>query len=406
MGKRKDFSTEQKSSVIAFIRNTEHSQRNIARKCLSKKVQMNQPVTAARAGNCGRKLDLRKRFQETGFSGSVATVRRNLYSMGFKYRRPIKKLKLTPTMAQKRLTWANLHKDMSLEDWQTVYFSDEATFQIMDNRAQFIRRRPIETYNMDCAVKTVKRPASVMIWSVITAKEMGRLYVIEGTMRQDQYRKVLETKLLPQLQEWFGNGRKVFMQDGNPVLPNATEFSNTIILVHTIGGEGFDDLLFEDIDELLIDKALSEDEIIEVVLEAPDSKEHSDKDDEDPILNTDLIKEGLELASKLGNHFVKHDPNEERAEKFQRDLKSLMSSYRELYNGLAKTQTQRLITEFVLKSTETSAPQEASPNFVQDIIERISPMQHEDDNQDISSDSSNIAILPKRMRLLSESDNE
>ncbi|CAK9810826.1 hypothetical protein ANTPLA_LOCUS6689 [Anthophora plagiata] len=177
-------------------------------------------------------------------------------------------------------------------------------------------------------------------------------------------------------------------------------------MVHTIGGEGFDDLLFEDIDELLIDKALSEDEIIEVVLEAPDSKEHSDKDDEDPILNTDLIKEGLELASKLGNHFVKHDPNEERAEKFQRDLKSLMSSYRELYNGLAKTQTQRLITEFVLKSTETSAPQEASPNFVQDIIERISPMQHEDDNQDISSDSSNIAILPKRMRLLSESDNE
>lgn len=59
MGKRKDLSTKQKSSVIALIRNTEYSQRGIARKCgvsqssikrLSKKVQMNQPVTAARAG--------------------------------------------------------------------------------------------------------------------------------------------------------------------------------------------------------------------------------------------------------------------------------------------------------------------------------------------------------------------
>lgn len=77
------------------------------------------------------------------------------------------------------------------------------------------------------------------------------------------------------------------------------------------------------------------------------------------------------MASKLGNHFVKHDFNEERAGKYQRDLKSLMSFNRELYNGLAKTQTQRLITEFVLQSIETSAAQEVSPNFVQEITERI-----------------------------------
>lgn len=55
-----------------------------------------------------------------------------------------------------------------------------------------------------------------MVWSVISGKGMGRLYVVEGTMRQDQYKKVLETKLLPQMQEWFGNGRKLFMQDGAP----------------------------------------------------------------------------------------------------------------------------------------------------------------------------------------------
>ncbi|GFY71077.1 tigger transposable element-derived protein 1 [Trichonephila inaurata madagascariensis] len=106
--------------------------------------------------------------------------------------------------------------------------------------------------------------------------------------------------------------------------------------------------------------------IEEVVLEAPDPKEQSDQEEEDLVLNADLIKEGLELSSNLDNHFVKHDPNEERAGNFHRDLKSLMSSYREIYNGLAKTQTQRLITEFVLKSTETSAPREASLHFVQE----------------------------------------
>jgi len=55
-----------------------------------------------------------------------------------------------------------------------------------------------------------------MVWSVISGQGMGRLYVVNGTMRQDQYKKVLETRLLPQIQEWFGNDRKVFMQDGAP----------------------------------------------------------------------------------------------------------------------------------------------------------------------------------------------
>jgi len=33
-------------------------------------------------------------------------------------------------------------------------------------------------------------------------------------------------------------------------------------LAHAVGGEGFDDLAFDDIDKLLVEKVLSEDEII------------------------------------------------------------------------------------------------------------------------------------------------
>ncbi|GFQ75909.1 hypothetical protein TNCT_288951 [Trichonephila clavata] len=84
-------------------------------------------------------------------------------------------------------------------------------------------------------------------------------------------------------------------------------------LAQTVTGEGFDDLSFEDIDELLVDKVLSEVERREVFLETTDSKENSDKD-EYPALNADLAK-GHEPASiyKLVNHFVKHDPKEEQA---------------------------------------------------------------------------------------------
>lgn len=79
---------------------------------------------------------------------------------------------------------------------------------------------------------------------------------------------------------------------------------------------------------------MSENEIIDLTLQTHHDREHSDNDEEDPpILNATLIKEGLDLARKLGNHF-EHNPDEERAAKFQRELKSLMASYGELYNGL------------------------------------------------------------------------
>lgn len=86
----------------------------------------------------------------------------------------------------------------------------------MGDKSQFVRRRPGEKYNPDCVVKTVKHPVSVMVWSVISGKGLGRLYVVEGTMRQEQYKQVLQTELLPQMKEWFGDGLKVFMQDGAP----------------------------------------------------------------------------------------------------------------------------------------------------------------------------------------------
>lgn len=56
-----------------------------------------------------------------------------------------------------------------------------------------------------------------MVWSVISAKGMGRLYIVEGTMRQDQYKRVLETRLLPQVKEWFpGEDNYIFMHDSAP----------------------------------------------------------------------------------------------------------------------------------------------------------------------------------------------
>ncbi|GFX68311.1 uncharacterized protein TNCV_2816861 [Trichonephila clavipes] len=64
----------------------------------------------------------------------------------------------------------------------------ERTFEILQNKTQFVRRRDGEKFHSDCVVRTVKHPTKIMIWSVISGKGPGRLDVVKGMMRQDQYK--------------------------------------------------------------------------------------------------------------------------------------------------------------------------------------------------------------------------
>lgn len=85
------------------------------------------------------------------------------------------------------------------------------------DKSTFVRRKKGERYDPACVSLKVKHPTSVMVWSVISSKGTGRLYIVEGTMRQDQYKRVLEKRLFPQLNEWFpGREDCIFMHDSAP----------------------------------------------------------------------------------------------------------------------------------------------------------------------------------------------
>ncbi|GFX09926.1 putative transposase like protein [Trichonephila clavipes] len=47
---------------------------------------------------------------------------------------------------------------------------DESTFEILQNKAQFVRRHRGQKFHSDCVVQTVKHPTKIMIWSVISGK--------------------------------------------------------------------------------------------------------------------------------------------------------------------------------------------------------------------------------------------
>ena len=73
---------------------------------------------------------------------------------------------------------------------QCALFSDESRFEILVKKSQFVQRHPGKKYHPECVVQTVKHPTKVMIWSVISGKGTGRLYVVKGMMNQDQYKQM------------------------------------------------------------------------------------------------------------------------------------------------------------------------------------------------------------------------
>jgi transposase len=48
------------------------------------------------------------------------------------------------------------------------------------------------------------------LWTIVN------VHIVNGNMNAALYKNVLETRLLPQLQEWFPDRNCVFMQDGAP----------------------------------------------------------------------------------------------------------------------------------------------------------------------------------------------
>ncbi|GFW77670.1 tigger transposable element-derived protein 1 [Trichonephila clavipes] len=81
--------------------------------------------------------------------------------------------------------------------------------------------------------------------------------------------------------------------------------------------------IHDDIDELLVDDALSDNDIIDLTLDLTVGgvvglDGDNDEEEKSTPLTGKIIQESLQLRSKLENHFIINDPNSELASKLQR----------------------------------------------------------------------------------------
>ncbi|KAI5706979.1 hypothetical protein M8J75_013076 [Diaphorina citri] len=150
-------------------------------------------------------------------SVSVSTIKRRLQKSGLNGRIAVSKPLLRPINKKKRLSWAQNHKDWTIDQWKKVLWSDESKFEIFGSKRRvFVRRRPGERVAEGCTVASVKHGGgSVMVWGCFGGSGVGDLVRIEGIMRKEEYKKILEDNVVPSGTNLIGNGF-IFQHDNDP----------------------------------------------------------------------------------------------------------------------------------------------------------------------------------------------
>lgn len=129
---------------------------------------------------------------------------------------------------------------------------------------------------------------------------------------------------------------------------NVTENASTLLseiseLAHNIGGEGFDNFGENDLDEMIEDQTVDDSDIINSLIDYENGQEEPES------ITADKIYAGIQISKKLETHFLKIDTNAERRLKFQKELRSCMSHYRDVYKQLtSRPSSQKLITDFMV----------------------------------------------------------
>ncbi|GFU98643.1 tigger transposable element-derived protein 1 [Trichonephila clavipes] len=189
----------------------------------------------------------------------------------------------------------------------------------------------------------------------------------------------------------------------NTTTQTSTLSDEIINLAHEIGGDGFNTFSHDDIDELLVDDALSDNDIIDLTLDLTVDgvvglEGDNDEEEKSTPLTGKLILEGLQLRSKLENHFLINDPNSERASKLQRELQNCMSGYRELYKKIKESSSQSLITDYIVRKGRATQNEN-------EVCENPWPLPQISIAETVSSDG-DLEPLRKRCKPLSDSDND
>lgn len=94
----------------------------------------------------------------------------------------------------KRIAFAKKYKEWDLNTWRSVLWSDDATFTVTGSSWGRVYRQPnTDPHQPQYTYKTVKHPASLMVWGCFTYYGVGDLVVLHANekINQNNYLELL-----------------------------------------------------------------------------------------------------------------------------------------------------------------------------------------------------------------------
>lgn len=148
---------------------------------------------------------------------SANTVKRRLIAHGYHGRVAKKKPLLRAVNKRKRLLFAQMHEDWTIEQWKSVLWTDESKFELLGNRRrQNVRRKVGESHKEQCIAPSFKHGGgSVMVWGGFSYDGVGDLVKIDGIMNKEYYHSILSRHAIPSGIRLIGPAF-VFQQDNDP----------------------------------------------------------------------------------------------------------------------------------------------------------------------------------------------
>ncbi|SYW81559.1 putative transposase [Ustilago hordei] len=148
------------------------------------------------------------------------TVRKALHYCHYKAQRLVNKPKLLKRHYKAHLKFVNEHKDMTVEDWKKVVWSNETKINFFGPDGKQFCWIKNTGFNSKLVRPTVKfGSGSIMIWGCMTWEGVRGIHLVLGSMNSDQYIDILNDKLLKTISDlWLQHAYTdvTFQQDNDP----------------------------------------------------------------------------------------------------------------------------------------------------------------------------------------------
>jgi transposase len=144
------------------------------------------------------------------------TIRRRLNEAGLYGHVARKEYPFTDDHIRKRLSFANGYKGWTMDQWDTVLFSDETHIELGPHGQVWVQRPLGAAFEPQYMTTKDAHPARISIWGCFSGHGLGEIEIFTDILDARKMKAILDAHLLPSANCFFCAGAWWFLQDNDP----------------------------------------------------------------------------------------------------------------------------------------------------------------------------------------------